>query len=106
MRLKNYFLFIFKKRKSIKLLSKLIKILPTIIIYQIFKNSIRVGLYDVASKTYQKLKRNKLNKSLRYKFLVTRIIYFEVLIHQNLKNSKRRAAARGRACEKSARASG
>ena len=78
MKIKNNLIILLKERFFIKLISRTIYFLPSFLIYQIFKNSIRVGLYNISYKSYVILNNRKLAKDLKEKFFVTKVIFLEI----------------------------
>ena len=80
MKIKDNLIILLKERFFIKLISRTIYFLPSFLIYQIFKNSIRVGLYNISYKSYIILNNRKLPKDLKEKFFVSKVIFLEILL--------------------------
>ena len=70
--------YFFKKRSSVKFISYFKKILPNFIVYHLFKNSIRVGLHSISKECFIHLSKKNLNENLSFKFLITKIVFFEI----------------------------
>jgi putative glycosyltransferase (TIGR04372 family) len=71
--------YLFKKRWIINFLSFFIFLLPNFIVYHLFKNSLRVGLYHVSKKCFLNLSNKNLKKNLSFKFLISKIVFFEII---------------------------
>ena len=76
--IKDYLIFIFKKKKILRLLSYFHVFLPSFLLYQIFKNLIRVGEYQLCQKIYLILSKRVLKICLAEKVFISKVVLIEI----------------------------
>lgn len=79
--LKNYLFFFFKKKKTLQILSFFNFFLPSYVLYQLFKNLIRVGDYSTLKKTFICLSKRSLCKKLKFNFFISKVVMIEIQKH-------------------------
>ena len=77
MKIREKLITLFKERFFLRLIYRASRILPSFIVYQIFKNLIRVGLYNASYKTYLILNSRSLPKKLKEKFFISKVVFLE-----------------------------
>jgi len=81
--LKLLLIKIFKNSRVIHILTLYNFLLSDYLLYFLFKNSIRTGQFNLSHKLFNRLNSRKINKKLSERFLVSKIVYFEVNLHLN-----------------------
>ena len=86
MKIREKLITLFKERFFLRLIYRASRILPSFIVYQIFKNLIRVGLYNASYKTYLILNSRSLPKKLKEKFFISKVVFLETQLFLKKKN--------------------
>jgi len=86
MKIREKLITLFKERFFLMLIYRASRILPSFIVYQIFKNLTRVGLYNASYKTYLILNSRSLPKKLKEKFFISKVVFLETQLFLKKKN--------------------